>query len=80
MESKLLETERNKCRTPNGRFCEMAAVTPQTILWGFQRLYPAASSVKPPPRKAAWTLSAGGGQSSRTKKCEKLKRIIKFAK
>ena len=41
---------------PNGRFCEMAAVTPQTILYKFARYYPAGSSVKPPPRKAAGTL------------------------
>ena len=40
----------------NERFCEMAAVTPQTILCEFTRYYPAGSSVKPPPRKAAGTL------------------------
>ena len=50
----------------NGRFCEMAAVTPQTILCEIARLSPAGSSVKPPPRKAAGTLGASrrvrGGQ------------------
>jgi len=30
----------------NGRFCEMAAVTPQTILCEIERYYPAASAVK----------------------------------
>ena len=34
----------------------MAAVTPQTILYKLARYYPAGSSVKPPPRKAAGTL------------------------
>ena len=43
-------------RSPNERFCKMAAVTPQTILWEIERYYPAASVVKPPPRKAAGTL------------------------
>ena len=48
----------------NGRFCEMAAVTPQTILCEIERYYPAGSSVKPPPRKAAGTLCAICGQRS----------------
>jgi hypothetical protein len=30
----------------NGRFCKMAAVTPQTILYKFARYYPAASAVE----------------------------------
>ena len=30
----------------NGRFCEMAAVPPQTILCEFARYYPAASVVE----------------------------------
>jgi len=34
-----------KCRTPNGRFGAMAAVSPQTILCKIERYYPAASSV-----------------------------------
>ena len=46
----------NSRAAANERFCEMAAVTPQTILCGFARLSPAASLVKPPPRKAAGTL------------------------
>jgi len=50
----------------------MAAVPPQTISCKFARYYPTASSVKPPPRKAAGTLAASGGQRSGTptKKCE----------
>ena len=47
---------KDKCRTPNGRFCEMAAVPPQTILCEIERLSPAGNLVKPPPRKAAGTL------------------------
>jgi len=39
--------------SPNGRFCKMAAVTPQTILCEIARYYPAGTFVKPPPRKAA---------------------------
>ena len=30
----------------NGRFCEMAAVTPQTILWKIERLSPAGTLVE----------------------------------
>ena len=48
----------------NGRFCEMAAVTPQKRQCEFGSYYPAGSLVKPPPRKAAGTLSASGGQHS----------------
>ena len=44
----------------NGRFCEMAAVTPQKVQCKLGSYYPAASSVKPPPRKAAGTLAAIG--------------------
>jgi len=39
-----------------GRFCKMAAVPPQTILWKIERYYPAGSFVKPPPRKATGTM------------------------
>ena len=52
-------TEKRKTAA-NGRFCEMAAVTTQTILWEIERLSPAATLVKPPPRKAAGTLCASG--------------------
>ena len=37
---------KDKCRTPNGRFCEMAAVTPQTILCEIERYYPAGTFVE----------------------------------
>ena len=46
----------------NGRFCEMAALPPQTILYKFARYYPAASVVKPPPRKAAGRYMPPGEQ------------------
>jgi len=51
-------------KTPavNGRFCEMAAVTPQQRQCGLGSYYPAASAVKPPPRKAAGTI--GGNERS----------------
>ena len=52
-----------------GRFCKMAAVPPQTILWKIERYYPAGSSVKPPPRKAAGTLRAMVGRQ-RSEKAE----------
>ena len=32
----------------NWRFCVMAAVAPQKILYGFERYYPAASAVEAP--------------------------------
>jgi hypothetical protein len=51
-------------RSPNMRFCKMAAVTPQTILWKIVRLSPAGGSMKPPPRKAAGTLGVRRGQRS----------------
>ena len=57
----------------NGRFCEMTAVTPQTILCEIARLYPAASSVKPPPRKAAGALPASSGQRSGKTKARPVK-------
>ena len=51
----------------NGRFCEMAAVTPQKRQCEIGSYYPAGSSVKPPPRKAAGTLYA-----SRRERCENI--------
>ena len=44
--------------SPNGRFCEMAAVTPHQRQCELESYYPARSAVKPPPRKAAGTLQA----------------------
>jgi len=40
----------------NERFCEMAAVTPQTILWEFQRLYPAGSVVEAATSQSRWDV------------------------
>ena len=42
----------------NGRFCEMAALAPQKRQCELGSYYPARTFVKPPPRKAAWTLPA----------------------
>ena len=50
--------EITKYTAANGRFCEMAAVAPRKTLWEIERLSPAGSSVKPPPRKAAGALHA----------------------
>ena len=55
--------------TANGRFGEMAAVTPQKMQCNFGSLYPAASVVEPPPRQAAGTLcvsSESAGRESST--------------
>ena len=52
----------NKKTAFNGRFCEMAAVTPQKRQCELGSYYPAGSSVKPLPRKAAGTLYAILGQ------------------
>ena len=49
-----------KTPAPNGRFGEMAALAPQKRQCELGSYYPAGSSVKPPPRKAAWTLCAIG--------------------
>jgi len=48
----------------NGRFGKMAAVAPQKRQCELGSYYPAASSVKPPPRKAAGTLSASVAESA----------------
>ena len=55
-----------KDTTANGRFCEMAAVTPQKQQCELGSYYPAGSLVKPPPRKAAGTLGDTRGQRSTT--------------
>ena len=44
----------DESRTPNGRFCEMAAVTPQTILCEIGRLSPAASFVEAATSQSRW--------------------------
>jgi hypothetical protein len=56
--------ERLETLAGNERFCEMAAVTPQERQCEIGSYYPAASSVKPPPRKAATTLPASEGDSA----------------
>jgi hypothetical protein len=54
----------------NVRFCEMAALAPQKRQCELGSYYPAASLVKPPPRKAAGTLADNGGQNN-PKICKK---------
>ena len=46
-------------KTPadNGRFCEMAAVTPQTILWEIERLSPAGTLVEAATSQSRWDVS-----------------------
>ena len=46
----------------NGRFCKMAAVTPQTILYKFARYYPTASVVKAATSQSRWDVSGHAGQ------------------
>jgi len=46
----------NKPLTRNGRFCEMAAVTPQTILWEIERYYPAATVVEAATSQSRWDV------------------------
>jgi hypothetical protein len=40
----------------NGRFCEIAAVTPQTILCKIARLSPAASEVEAATSQSRWDV------------------------
>ena len=47
-----------KNTAPNGRFCEMAAVTPQTILCEIARLSPAASLVEAATSQSRWVVSS----------------------
>ena len=45
-----------KRRSSNTRFCEMTAVTPQTILYKFARYYPAASLVEAATSQSRWDV------------------------
>ena len=40
----------------NGRFCEMAAVTPQTILYKFERYYPAGTLEEAATSQSRWDV------------------------
>jgi len=40
----------------NERFCEMAAVTPQTILWGIESLSPAGTFVEAATSQSRWDV------------------------
>ena len=46
----------NKTPAPNGRFGVMAAVAPRTILYGNERLYPAASVVEAATTPSRWDV------------------------
>jgi len=48
----------------NGRFCEMAAVTPQTILCEIERLSPAGGVVEAATSQSRWGVSCNGGNCS----------------
>ena len=45
-----------KMPADNGRFCEMAAVAPQTILCGFERLSPAGTLVEAATSQSRWDV------------------------
>ena len=60
----------NKCRTHNERFGVMAAVTPQTILYRFERLSPAVSVVEAATTPSRRTLHASGQTARWTMKRE----------
>jgi len=68
----ILTTWQNELRTKspadNERFCEMAAVAPQKRQCELGSYYPAASVVKPPPRKAAGRCTQAGQQKTKIKK------------
>jgi len=59
-----LRGRERKERSPNMRFCKMAAVTLQKRQCEFGSLYPAGTLVNPLPRQAAGTLAAICGQRS----------------
>jgi len=71
-------------KTPaaNGRFCEMAAVTPQTILCGFARYYPAERLMETATAPSRWDVVCHMGTARWTREiyddslpnCRKLKK------
>jgi len=54
-----MNNEGKEYKTPagNGRFCEMAAVTPQTILCEIERYYPAGTFVEAATSQSRWDVS-----------------------
>ena len=46
----------------NERFCEMAALTPQTILWEIERLSPAGTLVEAATSQSRRSLAASVGR------------------
>jgi len=63
----ILTTWQNELRTKspasNGRFCEMATVAPQTILWEIERYYPAASVVEAATSQSRWDVIGKSGSA-----------------
>jgi len=63
--NRIYEHCNRKMPAPNGRFYEMAAVPPQTILCGIERLSPAGTLVEAATcRQATATLSAMSGDNT----------------
>jgi hypothetical protein len=60
--------------TANGRFCEMAAVTPQTILCEIERLSPAGMLVEAATSQSRWDVRCNVG----TAYPEQRKNLIKM--
>ena len=53
-----------KCTSANERFCEMAALTPQTILWEIERLSPAGKLVEAATSQSRQPLAASTTDSA----------------
>ena len=58
--------------TANGRFGVMAAVTPQTILCGNERLYPAGTVVEAATTPSRWDVSSKSWDSAAGKRRQDL--------
>ena len=63
-----------KTTAANGRFCKMAAVTPQTILYKFARYYPAASVVEAATSQSRWDVIRHVGHARTKSRAEKRNR------
>ena len=53
--------EKTKERPHNERFCEMAEVIPQTILYRFERLSPAGKVVEAATSQSRWDVIGNAG-------------------
>ena len=54
---------KTKRSAANMRFGASGGVTPQNVLWGIERLYPAKTVSSPPPSPSRSTLCAIGRES-----------------